>query len=487
MNNYFFKNSSFYFVSSFINKALAILLVPLYTKYLSPSDYGLIDFISISINLFVIVFSLQLNQAIARYYQDLKDKGESGQLIFISLSVSFIVSLIALVVIFYSKSWIDNLLSEPLPEKLFTIVCMQIFFQLGFYIIQNVFRYSLNVKTEIFLNVLLTVLSLSSVIIFVVFYKKGVLGVFYAQLISYFICFSLAFLLSYKFIQLKFNYSLLKRLLGFSIPLIFSGLSVFVFTYIDRLMIGKFLGLQSMGIYGIALRVVTFSTFIFSSFSSALVPLTYKAYKNREFDHQVNKIFDIVSIISGLVILFISLFSNEIILIFTTEDYLPASFIIPFLLIATISNSFSMFFLGLEIKEKTKKISIIFFVGGLLNLILNFYLIPPFGIVGAAISTLISSLFILLVRAYFSNKFHNISYSFKNLVIVIISALVLSFIGVKDWLCLGPILIVIQKTLILFLFGFMLYSLEPYRSIIMETANKIKTNNSRFFPVKREK
>jgi len=106
----------------------------------------------------------------------------------------------------------------------------------------------------------------------------------------------------------------------------------------------------------------------------------------------------------------ISLFSREILRLFTTPPYYGAWAIIPVLAVASVCSKMYIFAPGLDIEKKTKRIALINIAAAVVNVVLNLFLIPHLGILGSALATLISSVILFFAYMHMSQKFYPIPY-----------------------------------------------------------------------------
>jgi O-antigen/teichoic acid export membrane protein len=205
----------------------------------------------------------------------------------------------------------------------------------------------------------------------------------------------------------------LKPYLLFSLPLIPAALSCWVVEISDRYVIAYFLGVASVGIYSAAYGLGTMIGMFMSPLGITLVPTMFKLYENNKIEElkkhlnyslKVYLMFAIPSLF-GLSVLSKSLLllSKSLLLTFTTSEYVSAYLIVPIAALGTI------FYVGggtiaiiLQVLKKTKIFAVVGGTGAVINLILNIILIPIIGILGAAISTLITFLFMGTVGSILS-------------------------------------------------------------------------------------
>lgn len=233
---------------------------------------------------------------------------------------------------------------------------------------------------------------------------------------------------SKKSYKLVFIYEKFMEMVSFSYPLVFSGVAIFVALYIDRIAIKELLGFKELGIYGIAYRFATVASLVMIGFQSSLSPLIYKHYKEEDTPKNIAKLFDGFVIFALFVISGSILFSKEVIVLMSTSEYYDAAIIIPLLVMAIFFSNMYIFAPGMDIAKKTKTIATISTIGAIINTILNYVMIPIFGLIGASFATLVSSMFVFYTRVVLSNKCYNINYGFMKKILIVLSVVVISYL-----------------------------------------------------------
>ena len=175
-----------------------------------------------------------------------------------------------------------------------------------------------------------------------------------------------------------------------------SAIAVFVAIYIDRLAIKSLLDMQSVGLYAIGYRVAAIVSLLLFGFQSALTPLVFNDLDNSNTPNEIARIFRFFLALVLPLLVFIILFSKELLEFITTPAYFKAYSVIPLLGAATLLSNMYIFAPGLFIAKKTSHIAGINIFTATLNICLNFLLIPHLGINGAALAT----------SEQFSNQFH---------------------------------------------------------------------------------
>lgn len=396
------KNSAIYYLSNILTKGISFFLLPLYTSILSESDYGVLELISLLSTIVIILFTFQLGQGVARYYNELTTQAEiriySSTIAFFVLA-SFVMYLVISFLCIGSISSYVGLSVNTTAVSLVSVAMNGLF-----YLSQNQLAWKIKPIQEIISGLVYNLTTIGLTIYFLVWQNAGVFGIFVAQSAGAFAGIVLGYFFTARDYGFHFSFPVLKKLLLFSMPLIPGALSIFIFTFSDRICIKEMLDMNELGVYSVGNKIATILTFTSLGVSAALSPLIYKHYKETETPQKIAMLFRIFSALSFMVLAFISFFSKEIILIMTNEKYLAAAQVVPFLLVAIYLNSFVPFFPGLYIGKKTILISIIAVCTGVLNVALNIWLIPDYGITAAAAVTALSFGLNFLLLYYFSQR-----------------------------------------------------------------------------------
>ena len=197
------------------------------------------------------------------------------------------------------------------------------------------------------------------------------------------------------------NWKQIKEALLFSLPLVPGSLSYFAVSMSDRVLIDKYLTLNDLGIYSTASTIALILNILSNGAYKAFEPYFFKIYGTTNFDVNFKKVHNgyLFVLICGA--LGLSLFSKEFFEIFTSTAYHQAYYYVPLILIGVICSSMSILYgTIITAKGKTKINSLISITGGIISIILNIYLLPRLGVVGACVSSAVAMGTMLLMSIY---------------------------------------------------------------------------------------
>lgn len=449
----FFKDGVIYSISNMITRGISILLVPLYTRVLSPADYGIIDMVAVVTNLVNLTVALEITQGVARFFGECKkssDKiGYASSSLWFTLCMYTIFAFFALLFPQQLTKWI---LGSVEQANVFKIVVASIWMNGIFYLLQNQLRWGLQSRECAVAGIVCSLFSIGVTVLCVVFWQLGVAGVFLGLLWGNLVGSILAFYYARHNFRLIVAWDKLADMLRFSIPLVPSSIGVFIALYIDRIAIKELLTFTDLGLYGIGYRVSSLVNLLMVGFQGALMPLVYTYYKEPDTPKELARIFRYFMAGALLLTLAISVLAREILIVFTTPDYYGAAVVIPILVPAVLLSGMYIFAPGLGIEKKTKVIAAINIFAAGLNTGLNFLLIPRFGIAGSALATLLSALSIFIVYLYYGQKNYYIPYEWRKIFKSVLFAVCL--IGLARFINLDSVVFIIVCKAVLLLLGF---------------------------------
>lgn len=395
-NNKVAKNTIWMISERIIQMLISLIVGSLSARYLGPSNYGLINYGTSIISLFLSITKLGLENVIIKEYIENKDK--NGEIVGTALGMRMIASLISIILIMIL---IMILKPNQILIQIVTILqAISLIFQ-SYEVIDYWFQSQLKSK---YVSITKTIAYIVVAIykIYLLATGKSVIWFALSLTIDYGLIF-IILIIQYKKSKgqkLKFSLETSKNVIKKSYHFIISGMFVTLYTQMDKIMIGSILNETQVGLYSAATTICTLWAFIPEAIINSMRPTIYESNKNNT-ENYLKKLRLLYCIIFWMGILFslgITLFSKYIILILYGKNYLTAR---TSLIIAVWYTTFA--YLGtargiwVVCEEKNKYAKKYVIIGAIINLVLNSILIPKFGIEGAAFATLISQFSVAFV------------------------------------------------------------------------------------------
>lgn len=475
------KHAIIYCSGTSLSSLVSFLLLPIYTRFLSPYDYGVKELVGISGEIIAVLLATGISSAVVRIYfeyDEIKDRNEVISTSILTIGIGLFVALCLLCSV--SKSISMIILGESEYYYYFILA----FFSLWARSINNIaFMYLRNLHQSVkvvVLNLCTMVLVISMNIYFIVCLGFGVLGIFLSSAIIQIIIFIFMVLPILCKIGLSFSYTKLIKLVKFGLPIIPSQMGAFIVHLSDRYFIRAFCSIEDAGLYSLGYRFGAIpSNFISVPFNQIWQPRRLEIYKENNSEALFGKIFTYFFLVMSFAGLFVSVVSREVLMVMADDNFWSAYKIVPLIIIATTIFTFQYHLnMGIIIEKKTKYFAWIDMSNALFITILNLIFIPKYGIYGAAYATLCAFIYKISLIYFFSRKFFKIKFEICRLLkinFVIALIFILSNFIVLESICmvlLLKILLVFQFFPILYLIKFFtLEELDYIRSYLSSKFN----------------
>lgn len=402
------KNTAIYTIGSILPKAAGLILLPLYTKYLSPEQYGVLSSMWVLESILMVFFSLSFGSSIFRLYWDYKTEEERKKFLgtmFMSMSG---MGLVCAILLFAFQNFIDGIYSGISFYPYFLYSIITVFISNLFDLPQKVLMLKDRALHYVMLSVGFFTINSSLIIYFVIYKEQGAAGYMLSTLITTILFLPFYLYITFKNVTLHFSSADFKSMLFFSLPILPTLLSSWVLDLSDRIFIEKYFSLTEVGIYSLAYKISGIVLIISGGFNLAFRPAFFKLSNSenqveaQDMIYKFNNAFLLVLLIFFFLLCF---FTKEIILLFFDAAYSTAYLYVPIIcfsyFLSVIGGVIARYF------EQSKKMKInmyIYIAGALLNIVFNFILIPHMGAYGAAFSTVLSMLFVVSISYYYSKK-----------------------------------------------------------------------------------
>lgn len=440
------KNTSFYMFSSFLPVIVGFVMLPIYARFLTPADYGVVALV-ISLQSFLpIVMTFQIHKPISRFYFEYKDN--SAQLksyISTLLLTTFVVSTIALVIII---GFIDDIISLAFPK---TVGYNELFIKgvlVSYITVYTTFAILLlkakqKAKFFMIISIITFFISLIVNIIEIIVLKMGAVGIIEASLIVSIISFLFYVPTLKNYITTKIDFNIIRDSVSYSLPLIPHSLSGLIFMYSDRIILEKYVSITAIGLYTFSDRIAVMLKKALGEFNSAFSPYFKEvATSSKELAiKEVKKFSSVINYFLVMIVVIISLFSVELVFTFLNVKYFSTWKIIPLLSSVYVFRSLYSFSSGgLFFEKKTGRVALITILAGVSNIVLNILFIPKYGIMAAVYSTIFAFFLTYVLAEILSYKVYYMNLGIiKNFVLIVYMylAVFLSFKINEDFPGLG--------------------------------------------------
>ncbi|WP_424244601.1 O-antigen/teichoic acid export membrane protein [Elusimicrobium posterum] len=393
-NNLFtiIKNTGIYFLGNVFSKLLAIILVPVYTRYISPSDYGYYDLTIVCISVFTMILFLNTGTAVLRF---VIDKKWPKSKIFSSALFLFLISAAAYTLLFTASAYYF-----PFKYSYLIYLCglldSLVAIQLSIlrsegkntvYVVSSIISSSVQC---IFAILLLVVFKMDFSALFISMIAASALRLIIAENYTRFIR---------NFLVSEIDKKLLYSMLAFSIPLVLNGISYWFSSSYSKVVLVAKLGDAVNGLYATAGKFGMGISLAGAGFALAWQEMAYKKTSEKSDPAFFSKAFNFyLKVVFSIYILLIPIV-NLMFPYLVAKDYMDAIDFVPLYMLWVLLDMITHF-LGNIITglKKTKEIFITTLAGAMLSVILLHVLIPLIGINGANLSLIAGFILTWILR-----------------------------------------------------------------------------------------
>jgi O-antigen/teichoic acid export membrane protein len=417
------KHTVVYSIGNLSAKLIGLLLLPLYTSKLTTADYGILGILEIIGQFLIVVLGLNLYSAMIRWCSEDANCGKQKNIIFsVFASLTGIVILLNVITIPFSRQLSGFFFNNIDYELHFLFLIVSVSFEIMNTAALNILRMQERSK----LYIVYTTGKFSAMLLlnfyFIVFMKMGVLGIIAGSMIANIALFFFLLPIIFKNIKPVFEYKIIKEMLRYCLPLIFTSISVMLLSFGDRFFIKHFLDYSQVGLYTLSYKIASvINVLIVQSFMLGFMPIAFKMLDQPEAKEFYNKVLKYLTVVLIVFALFISVFAREALeLIARNRDFIFAFKYVPLLALTFVFKGIQyVFSLGFHYVKKTKFNAYIVMFGVLINFGLNYLLIPKAGIWGAGAATAVSSLIIVVLFYHFSRKMYYVKYDIGKVILTV--------------------------------------------------------------------
>lgn len=455
--------STLYTLGNAARRSFSLITMPVFTRYLSPSGYGILSIVGTVQNMLEVFYELGMGQSSTRFYYECRYARERqtlfGTLLILSLGVTAVLSVLLLLV----GEWLWGLVAPEVPFYPYIGLTIATVFFGGIGVLPRaLFRVENQVPRFFRLSVSQTALTVVFAVVLVVGFAAGPVGPIVATCLVAVVYSGVYAYALRGHVRFTFDWDLARRTLVFGLPEIPLRWGSWALKVSDRLILQHFATLSAVGIYSVGYSIGKMPfELVANGIHWAIVPFFY-ATATQESDARSKQIFAEVATWNVVVLAGLGLatvvFAGDLLALLATSKFAAARAVIPFVVVASFLEA--LFYIpskGIYLKRKTQYLLPLFLVPAAINVGLNFALIPSFGMMGAAWSRVVGDAIMVGLTLAVSQRIYPIPYEYGRIGKVVLVAALLGGAGiaVPD----APVLLrVATKLAVVALFPILIYA-----------------------------
>ena len=453
------RHSAIYGLGGLVSRILAVVLLPLYTSYLPPGSYGRVETLTAASTVAVIVLRMGVATAFFRFYFDHKD--DAGRLVVVRTSFWFTMAVatagLVLCLVFAAP------IAHTLPKmgdhpELVRAAAIGFWAQMNYEQLTSLFRVEERSVAYAIASIANVLITIGATVVLIVGYHKGALGLlvgnFLGTLCVYFV------LLAYRREQLgpQFDRSILRGMQKFGLPLVPSALALWAINFIDRIFVAEYKTQAEVGVYSAAIKLASVITFVMFAFRTAWPAFAYSIEDDRDARLTYSFVLTYLLVAASWIALALGALAPWITHAMVAHMYYRADKAIALLAFAgAVYAGYTVLAIGSGRARRTQFNWIVSGAGAALNIGLNFWLVPRYGMVGAAIATAAAYVALFLGMVFYAQRVYPVAYQWRRVITALGAGVGLTVAARAAQLGLGPsFLLVLAYPFALALLGFYL-------------------------------
>ena len=417
-----------YTAASILSKVIAVALLPLYTRYLTPADYGAAEVMFAAVVSASIVVRLGLIEAVLRFYY--KDDEDPGRVVASSFAGLFWFATIgALVALPFATPIAEALLPPKTAAELGQMAELARISIGGLWVLTmfefmlTLFRLEERARAFFVTTIANVLVTIGLTVTLVVGAGEGARGLLVGSYASGAVFVLGLIVLQRRRLSLFFDRDLLRRLLRFGLPTMPAEVSLYLLNFVDRIIIVRTLGLAEAGLYSLAVKFAQAVNVLVRGFQLAWPPLAYSIRDDGEARRAYATVVTLFVAACAFVVTGMWLFSRWIVRALAAPKFFDSYEAIG--LITTAVTLYAVYMVLVVILGRTGRTE--FNLPATLaalaaNIVLNLLLVPPLGIVGAGLALVASYVVVLALMYVFTQRLFPVPYQWGRLARVVLTS-----------------------------------------------------------------
>jgi O-antigen/teichoic acid export membrane protein len=425
------KHSVIYGLGGLVSRILAVLLLPLYTRYLSPSDYGKVETLIALTTVTGIVLRFGISSAFFRFYFDSPEREQRRLVLRTSFWFTMAMATAGLVLGLALSPQISELLfGSDGDTELVAAAFVGLWGGMNYEQLTSLFRVeerSVAFVSASLANILLTI---GTTLLLVVALEQGPLGVivgnFTGTLLVYFA------LLGYRREQLglQLDRRLLREMNRFGLPLVPTALFLWTTNFSDRLFLVKLADTEEVGLYSVGVRIASAMVLLLTAFRLAWPAFAFSIEDEREARRTYAYVLTYLVLVTTWVATALTLLSPWIVDWLAAPDFATASTVVgPLAFAAVAFGAYIVVAIGVGRARRTQFNWVVTGAAAAVNVVLNLVLIPPYGMMGAAVATIAAYATMFAGMSWWAQRIYRVPYQWRRVLTAALAGVGLAVLG----------------------------------------------------------
>ena len=409
----------------------AVAFLRLYTHYLSKADYGRIEILIALTTVLAIVLRMGISSAFFRFYFDSDDPSERRVVLRTSFWFTMAMATAGLVVgLVFAEPISSALFDSSGSANLVRAAFVGLWAQMNYEQLTSLFRVEERAVAYVTASLVNVALTIAATVLLVVVLHRGAVGVIVGNFTGTLLVY--LGLLGYRREQLglQFDRDLLRRMNRFGWPLVPSALLLWVTNFSDRFFLGQLSGDAEVGLYSVGVRIASVMVLLLTAFRTAWPAFAYSIQSDDEAKRTYAWVLTYLIAGATWVATGLALLSPWIVQVVAKSTFWEASRVVGLLAFSTVAFAgYIVISIGIGRARRTQFNWVITGLAAAVNIALNLTLIPPYGMMGAAVATLVAYAVMFAGMAWWSNRIYPVPYQWRRVLTAAAAGIALAVTG----------------------------------------------------------
>ena len=425
------KHSAIYGLGTLVSRIIAVLLLPVYTRFLTPADYGAIETLVAGTAILVTLLRAGTRTAFFRFYFDSPEPADRLLVLRTSFWFTMASSTVGLVTgLVFAAPISQGLFATDERTDLVRAAFVSLWALMNYEQLTSLFRVEQRSVSYVLATLANLVITVGATIVLVVVLELGAVGVIVGSFTGTLAVWTA--LLAYRREQLglQFDMALFRRMEHFGLPLVPSGLALWAVNFSDRFFLVKLAGAAETGLYSVGVRMAAAVVLLLWAFRAAWPAFAYSIEDEDEARRTYGFVLTYLLFICSWLSLALGLLAPWLVRLLTTPEFYDAARVVaPLAFAATIFAGYIVVAIGVSRSRRTQFNWVVSGTGALVNVALNLALIPRYGMIGAAIATIGAYATMFVGMTLRAQHVYPVAYQWWRVVVVVGAAVGLTVVG----------------------------------------------------------
>jgi O-antigen/teichoic acid export membrane protein len=424
------RHSAIYGIGGLVSRLLAVLLLPLYTRYLTPEDLGAVGLLVAVGAVLVTVLRLGISSAFFRFYFDADD--DSGRRLVVQTSFWFTMAMATagLAVGVALAGPFADLLSLEGDAGLVAAAFVGIWAQMNYEQQTALFRAEERSTAFVLASLANVAITIAATVLLVVVLEQGALGVIVGNWIGTLSVYCALLAVHRGQLGLAFSRPLLREMNRFGIPLVPAALALIAINFGDRFFLVELSGLEEVGLYEIGVRIASAMVLLITAFRLAWPAFAYSIADDAEAKRTYAFVLTYLVVIASWLALALGLLAPWLVRLLATEDFYEGSRVVGLLAFGGVAYAaYIVMAIGVGRAKRTQFNWVIAGLAAAISVGLNVVLVPEYGMIGAAASQVTAYTAMFVAMSWYAQQVFPTPYQWRRLATAVGAAVGLLVLG----------------------------------------------------------